>query len=370
MFKTQEFRQIALLAAVLWTVDVLLFFAPNVLLGESISAAATARIVLIGLEGMALSALIFAVVRGVAGWSGPARYASVIAVSILCGGVVSGLDLLAKDPLRELLSPAETPLSPDTVLIHALVNWIGLAWIFWLTGVIFLLLRSNRMVQQRDRDLAAAQAAALKAENAATAARLAALRYQLNPHFLFNTLNAVSSAVVNLRIEEAETMLSRLAEFLRVTLAADPEAMVLLEEELEALHAYLAIEGERFRERLGVRFVCPSDLERAEIPNFLLQPLVENSIKHAVSRTTRPVTLLVEARREGEQLVIVVEDDGEAAPAEQRSGGGVGVANVRQRLEALYGDRSSLESGAKPGGGYRTLIRMPLRLREEQALAA
>jgi LytS/YehU family sensor histidine kinase len=210
----------------------------------------------------------------------------------------------------------------------------------------------------------------MEAQNMATAARLAALRYQLNPHFLFNTLNAVSSAVVNHRIEEAETMLSRLADFLRVTLAADPQAMIPLEDELETLQAYLAIEGERFRDRLGVRFVCPDRLLQALVPSFLLQPLVENSIKHGVSRTTRTVTLRVEAMQDGDDLVVIVEDDGGGRATERPApGSGVGLENVRQRLEVLYGSRGALQATPRERG-YLAMIRLPLTLQSDPAIAA
>lgn len=368
MLKTHDFRQIALLTVVLWTVDVALFFAPSAIAGAAPGAAATARLLLIGVGGIALTALVYGVVCAVAHQRPFTRYVAVISTAILCGGLVAGNDLILQEPLRRALSPAAPSFTEQQLLILGLTNWIGLSWIFGLAGLIFLLLQSNRIVRQRDHDLAAAHAAALQAQNAATAARLAALRYQLNPHFLFNTLNAVSSAVVNVRTEEAETMLARLAEFLRITLAADPEAMVALEEELETLHAYLAIEGERFRERLGVRFICPPDLLHARVPSFLLQPLVENSIKHAVSRTTRTVTLRLEVREENDSLVIVVEDDGQgpASPASESSG--VGIRNVRQRLEALYGPRAHLEAGPH-AGGYKAVITMPLQ-RQEPAMAA
>lgn len=369
MSNRSDLRQIALLTVVLWTVDVALFFVPSAIAGAAPGAAATARIVLIGLGGIVLSGAVYATVCALAHWRPVARYIAVITVAIICGGLVAGSDLMFQEPLRLALSPSASPLSEQMLLIHGLTNWIGLAWIFGLAGLIFLLLQSNRMVRQRDHDLAAAHAAALQAQNAATAARLAALRYQLNPHFLFNTLNAVSSAVVNLRIDEAETMLARLAEFLRITLAADPEAMVALEEELETLHAYLAIEGERFRERLGVRFKCPPHLLHAQVPSFLLQPLVENSIKHAVARTTRTVTLRLEARQENDDLVIVVEDDGEAGASPAPQGGGVGIRNVCQRLEALYGPRARVEAAALTTG-YRVVITMPLQMQRDAAMAA
>ncbi|MEW5687008.1 MAG: histidine kinase [Pseudomonadota bacterium] len=369
-FRTRELQQVVLLTVLLWVFDVGLFFAPGVIGGVHPQSWATARITLIGFIGMALTAPLYFVVRAVRTWESAPRYLAVILAAILCGGLLSLIDLAAQEPLRRLLYPAATPLGSQQLLIHGLTNWIGLGWIFGLAGVIFLLIQSNQIVSARERDLAAAHAAAMEAQNMATAARLAALRYQLNPHFLFNTLNAVSSAVVNHRIEEAENMLSRLADFLRVTLAADPQAMIPLEDELETLQAYLAIEGERFRDRLGVRFICPDRLLQALVPSFLLQPLVENSIKHGVSRTTRTVTLRVEAMQDGDDLVVIVEDDGGGRPTERPApGSGVGLENVRQRLEALYGARGILQATPRDGG-YLAMIRMPLTLQSDPAMAA
>jgi signal transduction histidine kinase len=367
-FRTRELQQAALLTLLLWVFDVALFFAPGIVAGVYSGAWATTRILLIGVVGAALTSLVYIVVRLVRTWPAAPRYVAVILASAVAGGLLSLIDLAAQEPLRRWLAPDATPLDAQQMVVHGLTNWIGLGWIFGLAGVIFLLMQSNQVVNERERDLAAAHAAAMEAQNMATAARLAALRYQLNPHFLFNTLNAVSSAVVNHRIEEAESMLSRLADFLRVTLAADPQAMIPLEDELETLHAYLAIEGERFRDRLGVKFVCPDRLMQAELPSFLLQPLVENAIKHGVSRTTRTVTLRVEAMQDGEDLVVIVEDDGGGRPSETPSTG-VGLVNVRQRLEVLYGPRGVLEATPRDGG-YLALVRLPLTLRHDPAMAA
>jgi signal transduction histidine kinase len=366
----RELQQVLLLTVLLWVFDVGLFFAPGILGGVHPQGWASARILIIGVFGMALTAPLYLLVRAVGEWRSAPRYAAVIAGAVVCGGLLAILDLAVQEPLRRLLHPAAAELSTQQLVIHGLTNWIGLGWIFGLAGVIFLLIQSNQIVSARERDLAAAHAAAMEAQNMATAARLAALRYQLNPHFLFNTLNAVSSAVVNHRIEEAETMLSRLADFLRVTLAADPQAMIPLEDELETLQAYLAIEGERFRDRLGVRFVCPDRLLQALVPSFLLQPLVENSIKHGVSRTTRTVTLRVEAMQDGDDLVVIVEDDGGGRATERPApGSGVGLENVRQRLEVLYGSRGALQATPRERG-YLAMIRLPLTLQSDPAIAA
>ncbi|PZQ63426.1 MAG: signal transduction histidine kinase LytS [Phenylobacterium zucineum] len=373
-FRTRELQQVVALTLLLWVFDVALFFAPGIVGGVYSGAWATTRILLIGVVGTALTSLVYAAVRAVRAWRSAPRYLAVILAAIVCGGLLSAIDLAAQEPLRRILAAEASPLTPQQLVVHGLTNWIGLSWIFGLAGVIFLLIQSNKVVSARERDLAAAHAAAMEAQNMATAARLAALRYQLNPHFLFNTLNAVSSAVVNHRIEEAENMLSRLADFLRVTLAADPQAMIPLEDELETLQAYLAIEGERFRDRLGVRFICPDRLLQALVPSFLLQPLVENSIKHGVSRTTRTVTLRVEAMQDGDDLVVIVEDDGggraTGRPAERAApGSGVGLENVRQRLEVLYGARGVLQATPREGG-YLAMIRLPLTLQSDPAMAA
>lgn len=360
--------QAALLTLILWTADVALFFTPEIIAGVKPGWWSSARILLIGVVGTLLTGLVYATVLAVRRWSAPRRYAAVIGAAILCGALLSIVDVLGQEPLRRILAPTAAPPSAQQLLIHSMTNLIGCGWIFGLAGVVFLLIQSNRIVHERERDLAAAHAAALQAQGMATAARLAALRYQLNPHFLFNTLNAISSAVVTHRVDEAETMLTRLADFLRVTLAADPQAMITLEDELETLHAYLAIEGERFRDRLAVEFRCPDALLQAEVPSFLLQPLIENAIKHGVSNTRRRVTLRLDARRDGDDLVVTVDDDGGGAAAPPQASTGVGLENIRQRLETLYGAAGVLHTAARDGG-FLASVRLPFT-RRDPALAA
>jgi two-component system LytT family sensor kinase len=210
--------------------------------------------------------------------------------------------------------------------------------------------------------LRAAERRLSRAERDAQAAQLRALRYQVNPHFLFNTLNSLSSLVMGRREEEAERMIVNLSTFFRSSLALDPSGDVTLAEELEFQQLYLDIEKVRFPNRLKVRLDVPSDLRGAKLPPLLLQPLVENAIKHAVARTSEPVTLTVSAREEDARLILAVEND--RGPAMRGSGdgsgAGVGLANVCERLAARFGDAAECESGPLPGGGYRVTLTMPL----------
>ncbi|MCB2057272.1 MAG: histidine kinase [Novosphingobium sp.] len=194
---------------------------------------------------------------------------------------------------------------------------------------------------------------------AAKAAELRSLRYQVNPHFLFNTLNSLSALVMTGKAEAAETMIQTLSNFYRRSLAGDPTGDVALEQEFALQQLYLQIEAVRFPERLKVRCDLPDALGEASVPGMILQPLVENSVRYGVAPVTRAVTVSLTAREEYGRLVIEVSDDG---PGGSGSGGGfgIGLANVRDRLAASYGEDASLVSGPSGDGGWRSVIRMPL----------
>ena len=194
---------------------------------------------------------------------------------------------------------------------------------------------------------------------AAKASELRSLRYQVNPHFLFNTLNSLSALVMTGKGQAAEQMIQTLSTFYRRSLAGDPTGDVALDQEIALQRLYLEIEAVRFPERLRTRFDIPAALADARMPGMILQPLIENSVKYAVSATTRPVTLTVAAREEYGCLVIEVVDDGPVAK-DAKSGFGIGLANVRDRLAARYGDAAQISSGPVSGGGWRSLIRLPL----------
>lgn len=198
---------------------------------------------------------------------------------------------------------------------------------------------------------------------AAKAAELKSLRYQVNPHFLFNTLNSLSALVMTNRNEQAETMIQTISTFYRRSLSGDPTDDVALSEEIELQRLYLKIEAVRFPDRLKVAIDVPDALASARIPGMILQPLVENSVRYAVAPVSRPVAIRLSAKEEYEQLVITVADDGPGGTGEPRDGGfGIGLANVQDRLKARFGDAASVVSG--PGEtGWRTIIHMPLSFR-------
>ena len=195
--------------------------------------------------------------------------------------------------------------------------------------------------------------------NAARAAELRSLRYQVNPHFLFNTLNSLSSLVMTGKVERAEEMIQGLSSFYRHSLAEDPTGDVDLIEEVELQRHYLSVEALRFPDRLHVRIAIPAELEEARIPGMILQPLVENSVKYAVAAVSRPVTIEISARSEYGRLVVVVADDGPGAPGGSKKGFGIGLANVSDRLAARFGGDAMIVSGPIEGG-YRSELRLPL----------
>ena len=203
---------------------------------------------------------------------------------------------------------------------------------------------------------------------AAKAAELRSLRYQVNPHFLFNTLNSLSALVLTGKTQAAEKVIQTLSTFYRRSLADDPTADVPLREEFALQKLYLDIEAIRFPRRLRARYELPAGLEDAKIPGMILQPLVENSVKHAVAPSSGTVTITLAAREEYGRLVLTVSDDGQDGGADRdpRPGYGIGLVNVRDRLAARFGDEASIVSGPVPGG-YATLLRMPILHQAEES---
>lgn len=195
--------------------------------------------------------------------------------------------------------------------------------------------------------------------SAAKAAELRSLRYQVNPHFLFNTLNSLSALVMTRKTERAERMIQTMSRFYRHSLVDEPTSDVQLQDEFDLQKLYLDIESVRFPDRLISVFELPGDLAKARVPGMILQPLVENSVKYAVSPVSRPVTITVSAREELDRLVITVSDNGPGVPEGSLHGFGIGLANVRDRLEARFGSDIVFISTPVPGG-YKTEMRLPL----------
>ncbi len=205
--------------------------------------------------------------------------------------------------------------------------------------------------------------ATLKQSALAQEAQLKMLRYQLNPHFLFNTLNAISTLVLDGQNRTANLAVSRLSEFLRYTLDQDPMKKVTLRQELDALNLYLGIEKLRFGDRLRLEFDVDERAEAALVPSMLLQPLVENAMKYAIAPRERGGAVTIIAGIEGGGLRLAVVDDGPGLPAaaENANGRGVGLRNTRERLKVLYGDAHALEI-ADVSPGLRVEMRLPLEI--------
>ena len=198
---------------------------------------------------------------------------------------------------------------------------------------------------------------------AAQDAELRSLRYQVNPHFLFNTLNSLSSLVMTGKPKEAEAMIQNLSNFYRTSLSSDPLEDVTLADEVELQRLYLEIESVRYPKRLRVKIDIPSALMGQHVPALILQPLVENAIKYGVSRTTRPVQLTISAKAERDILILSVIDDGEVVEPDHVGGNGIGLANVRDRLEARYKSAARLDTQAIAGGGFVANLSLPLNPR-------
>ncbi|WP_313333587.1 histidine kinase [Sphingobium yanoikuyae] len=204
---------------------------------------------------------------------------------------------------------------------------------------------------------------AARLERAAQQAELRSLRYQVNPHFLFNTLNSLSSLVMKDRRDEAEQMIMSLSNFYRTSLTGDPLDDVQLEEEVHLQKLYLDIEAVRFPDRLTTRIDIPANLLDACVPGLILQPLVENAIKYGVSRTSSPVAITIRAREEHGLLHLIVADNGDKPPSPGDGGSGIGLANVRDRLSARFGDQGRIDYGPQADGGFAVNLFLPLNRR-------
>jgi len=210
--------------------------------------------------------------------------------------------------------------------------------------------------QVQDRELRAAEL-----EKRLVQAKLQALQMQLNPHFLFNTLHAISS-LMHKDVEVADRMITRLSDLLRYALENTDAQEVPLRQELDFLRRYLEIEQTRFGDRLQVRMDIAPDTLDARVPNLVLQPLVENAIRHGIEPRARPGLIELRARRESGRLKLEVRDNGAGLPSDRKPEEGVGLSNTRDRLRELYGDRHRFELGNAEGGGLAVCLELPLRL--------
>lgn len=210
----------------------------------------------------------------------------------------------------------------------------------------------------------------LRLESQASNAQLAMLRYQLNPHFLFNTLNSISTLVLLKQTDRANAMLSRLSSFLRYTLVNEPTEQVTIAQEMETLKLYLEIEKMRFEDRLRPHFHIDPNADNALLPSLLLQPLIENGIKYAVTPQEEGADISVEVKRQQNRVLITVSDTGPGADGQYKQRAaestGVGLANIRDRLAQAYGEDQRFETQSEITGGFRVFIEIPYQTAEAE----
>ena len=245
---------------------------------------------------------------------------------------------------------------------HVGIEWLG--WIFTTlpfgVAVYFCVVgiehATRYFIDAREREV---QVARLSEQ--LSSARFAALQAQLNPHFLFNTLNTITVLVRDNDRQGAVSIIEHLSELLRRTLSRHQANEVTLGEELELVRQYVAIEQARFSDRLRPEFRIPESLMSATMPSFALQHLVENAIRHGIAKDSDAGLLVVTATRSADTLEITVINDGVSIDASVPAPPGHGIENTRERVSALYGDSASLEIAPRPEGGTIATLRVPYR---------
>jgi two-component system LytT family sensor kinase len=242
---------------------------------------------------------------------------------------------------------------------------IGFSFVtYWAVVVAAMAFEYHRLFRERTVHAA-------RLEAALASAQLQALQAQLQPHFLFNTLNTIASLIAE-DPRAAEGVVESLGDLLRAALHDAGRREIALERELELLDQYLAIQETRFRGRLRVRRVLDPDANRAAVPPLMLQPLAENAIRHGIALRSSGGTLTVRTARVADGLELMIEDDGPGfdGAGEASHTAGVGLANTRARLERLYGVAGQLDVGNRSGGGAFARVRLPFTLSTEPALRA
>jgi len=270
-------------------------------------------------------------------------------VASLIGGTI---DALMSHYVAQAMMPELMPEPKYPFLVYLFLNAQSYSWVFLTWCGLYLAVSYSHRLRDNELRLLETQALAADAQN-----RM--LRYQINPHFLFNTLNAISSLVLLKQTDRAEQMLMALSGFLRYSLARAPDELVPLREEAEAQEEYLRIEQARFGDRLNFVLRLTPEAAGVMTPSLILQPLIENAVKYAVAVSSAPVTVeLVAERRQDGAVVIEVCDDGPGAEGLAR-GLGVGLENVRRRLEVAYGGRALFEAGPRAPRGFCARIVLP-----------
>jgi two-component sensor histidine kinase len=267
----------------------------------------------------------------------------------LVGATLYGLINYAAFYIVFPLAKAESPLLEGILPAAIAQFFVFMVW----SAVTFAMVHDDEARERATR--------LLSAQKLAAESQMAMLRYQLNPHFLFNSLNALSALILARENDKAEQFVLSLSAFLRDSLSREVAETIPLDRELQIQREYLSLEETRFPDRLRVVEDIDPAAAEAATPSLILQPLVENAIKHGVAPSTAPVTLTISARRAGERLRVSVEDDAPRSDGAAAAKLGVGLENVRRRLEVLYGDEASLTVRRNDQAGFQATLELPFR---------
>jgi len=233
-------------------------------------------------------------------------------------------------------------------------GWLmfSLTTMFAWTSIFFIMLYNTKLQKEHER--------LLKAQTLAKDAQLQMLRYQLNPHFMFNTMNAISTLILKNDNDKANEMLDKLCEFFRYSLDFKAKSKTTLKKELELLELYLSIEKVRFGERLQVQFEISDSAIKCQVPNMLLQPLVENAIKYAIEPRKKGGKIIIKAMCTHNRLLLKVLDDGYGESDKAEKGFGIGISNTKARLDAMFNGDYEINLIATPEEGATVEIAMPI----------
>jgi sensor histidine kinase YesM len=238
---------------------------------------------------------------------------------------------------------------------------------YWAVIALQAVYRSQQNAKVRERETFELKVQASELARQLAAAQLSALKMQLQPHFLFNTLGAIIVLIQQQKMAEAEAMVARLGDLLRLSLDDVDAQEVPLWRELEFLRLYLAIEEVRFKDRLRVHVAAEPGLSDALVPHMVLQPIVENAVRHGLGQSEEAVSIHVSAARRDGSLALVVSDDGPGLQPPRLEQPGIGLANTRSRLGRLYGDGAGLMAENTAPHGARVTITLPLRTTRDES---
>ena len=288
-----------------------------------------------------------------------------IALHLLLASVFSVASQSLEAPV--LMALGVFPPGPQARSLAAAASWIvvygfhGGVIRYWAVIGVQTIVRSHQQARAREREALQLQIRSSELGAQLTAAHLSALKMQLQPHFLFNTLGAIMVLVQQRRTQEAEEVLGRLSDLLRLSLEDVDTQEVPLWRELQFLHLYLSIERTRFQDRLRVHIRADDDVLDALVPHMVLQPIVENAVRHGLGQSEDAVTVEVRAERESQRLVLTVADDGPGSASPRFDGKGIGLTNTRNRLNRLYGDAATLLAENRQPHGARITVTLPCR---------